>query len=71
MGARLRPLGPPPEPAGNGPPCPSCGAPLTQGDHRGCAYDPPRFCPACGRRLRVQVYPNGYSARCLACPPIV
>ena len=26
--------------------------------------DPPRFCPTCGRRLRVQVHPTGWAASC-------
>lgn len=26
--------------------------------------DPPRFCPACGKKLFAQVTPQGYSARC-------
>ncbi|MDQ3772862.1 MAG: hypothetical protein M3343_12360 [Actinomycetota bacterium] len=28
--------------------------------------DPPRFCPTCGKRLFVQVTPNGYEAHCRA-----
>lgn len=46
--------------------CSSCGNPVS-GEHERCAYDPPRFCPGCGRRLRVQVFPDGYQARCLVC----
>lgn len=26
--------------------------------------EPPRFCAACGRRMVVQVRPNGWAARC-------
>ncbi len=26
--------------------------------------DPPRFCPTCGRRLRVKVHPAGWEASC-------
>ncbi len=26
--------------------------------------EPPRFCAECGRRMVVQVRPNGWSARC-------
>lgn len=48
--------------------CPSCGQPVTAGDgHQRCALDPPRFCPGCGRRLRVQVLPHGFEARCPVC----
>ncbi len=28
------------------------------------AFDPPRFCPRCARKLRVQVVPTGHSALC-------
>ena len=49
--------------------CLWCGRPSgTGGD---CAdsscrreLDPPRFCPTCGRRLRVQVAPTGVTASC-------
>lgn len=48
--------------------CTRCGAPTGEGDHAGCraraAYDPPRYCPGCARRMIVQVSPSGYSARC-------
>lgn len=47
--------------------CPSCGRPLRGEDHRRCSLDPPRFCGTCGRRLKVQVFPLGYRARCPAC----
>jgi hypothetical protein len=26
--------------------------------------EPPRFCPECGRRMVVQVRPDGWSAKC-------
>ncbi|MGH2767473.1 MAG: biotin synthase BioB [Actinomycetota bacterium] len=29
--------------------------------------DPPRLCPRCGRRLKVQVLPDGYRASCPVC----
>ncbi|HMG42564.1 MAG TPA: hypothetical protein VK611_14605 [Acidimicrobiales bacterium] len=47
--------------------CPGCGR--TADDCPGCAtaYDPPRFCSACGRRLRVQVTPTGWTAFCRPC----
>ncbi|HEX4218429.1 MAG TPA: hypothetical protein VHZ02_08675 [Acidimicrobiales bacterium] len=44
--------------------CTSCGAPLEQCQGCGRELDPPRFCPACGRRLAVAVSPGGYRARC-------
>lgn len=47
--------------------CPACGGPLLELDHAICAYDPPRFCTRCGRRLKVQVLPDGYRARCPVC----
>jgi hypothetical protein len=42
--------------------CTGCGSPGCTGCGR--ALDPPRFCPACGRRLTVAVTPGGYRARC-------
>jgi len=30
-------------------------------------FDPPRQCPQCGRRLRVQVLPDGFRTHCIAC----
>jgi hypothetical protein len=47
--------------------CPGCGRPTSECDG-GCRrrLDPPRFCPRCGRKLRVQVTPRGYVARCFA-----
>lgn len=50
--------------------CPRCGAP--QG---ACAadcgerhrLDPDRYCAICGRRLRVQVLPNGVESFCKVC----
>ncbi|HYR64364.1 MAG TPA: hypothetical protein VET24_17255 [Actinomycetota bacterium] len=47
--------------------CASCGRPLTDHDHRRCELDPPRICPRCGRRMRVQVLPVGYRAACPVC----
>jgi len=45
--------------------CRWCGADATVCDGS-CPHDldPPRFCPTCGRRLRVQVTPTGYTATC-------
>jgi hypothetical protein len=44
--------------------CNGCGRPteVCEGCRR--PFDPPRFCPRCGRKLRVQVDPIGYVARC-------
>jgi rRNA maturation endonuclease Nob1 len=44
--------------------CTACGKSSVQ--CLGCerAYDPPRFCPDCGRRLTVTVIPTGWVARC-------
>ncbi|MFB9322898.1 biotin synthase auxiliary protein BsaP [Cryptosporangium minutisporangium] len=48
--------------------CARCGELLGGGDHAGCvralALEPPRYCPACRRRMVVQVTPVGWSARC-------
>jgi len=49
------------------PRCTSCGRPLAGADHRRCELDPPRLCPRCGRRMRVQVLPLGYRAACPVC----
>ncbi|HYN93025.1 MAG TPA: hypothetical protein VES42_04170 [Pilimelia sp.] len=50
--------------------CDRCGEPLTAGAHPACAsaraLEPPRFCPACRRRLKVQVLPTGWTATCVA-----
>lgn len=47
--------------------CARCGQEAPQ-PHAACrealALEPPRFCDECGRRLRVQVYPDRYEARC-------
>jgi hypothetical protein len=49
--------------------CDRCGEPAASGDHGGCAaaraLEPPRYCPACRRRLVVQVLPTGWAARCV------
>ena len=47
--------------------CEHCGRPLDEAVHDTCSLDPPRFCTRCGRRLKVQVYPDRYDARCLVC----
>jgi hypothetical protein len=52
------------DPAGH---CTGCGhtAPdcPSGGRCRG-TFEPPRYCPACGRRLRVVIIPTGWTARC-------
>lgn len=47
--------------------CASCGELLAGSDHRRCAFDPPRFCTRCGRRLRVQIFPLEVRSACPAC----
>ena len=37
---------------------------LPTGGHCQGAYEPPRYCSACGRRLRVVIIPTGWTARC-------
>ncbi|QGN57462.1 hypothetical protein GKE56_05775 [Nostocoides sp. HKS02] len=49
--------------------CARCGEARAAGDHAACdralALEPPRFCPACRRRMKVQVLPRGWSAVCV------
>ena len=49
--------------------CGHCGELLAAGDHSTCermlALEPPRFCPDCRRRMKVQVTPRGWSATCV------
>jgi hypothetical protein len=47
--------------------CEHCGRPLDEDVHKQCHLDPPRFCTRCGRRLKVQVYPDRYDSRCIVC----
>ncbi|POM24754.1 hypothetical protein BTM25_33890 [Actinomadura rubteroloni] len=48
--------------------CDRCGTPDADGPHDACraarAMEPPRYCPACRRRMIVQVTPLGWTARC-------
>jgi hypothetical protein len=49
--------------------CDRCGGELgTAPDHAACraarALEPPRFCPSCRRRMKVQVLPAGWRAVC-------
>ena len=49
--------------------CDRCGGDLATGDHTGCtrarALEPPRYCPTCRRRMKVQILPAGWSAVCV------
>ena len=49
--------------------CGHCGEPADTRDHTTCArqlvLEPPRFCPSCRRRMKVQVHPRGWSAECV------
>jgi hypothetical protein len=50
--------------------CGHCGQPDSGvQDHATCrtrlAMEPPRFCTACRRRMKVQVTPRGWSATCV------
>ncbi|MFF0153937.1 hypothetical protein [Micromonospora sp. NPDC005203] len=49
--------------------CDRCGAAVTDGPHPGCAaarqLEPPRYCPRCRRRMKVQVLPVGWAAVCV------
>ena len=49
--------------------CERCGRPVVDGDHAACAgareLEPARFCPACGRRMKVQVTPLSWTAHCV------
>ncbi|MGC4746521.1 hypothetical protein ACLQ28_12745 [Micromonospora sp. DT201] len=50
--------------------CDRCGEPATaSAAHPGCVaarqLEPPRFCPRCRRRMKVQVLPVGWSAVCV------
>jgi hypothetical protein len=49
--------------------CDRCGGTVEAGSHTACraarALEPPRFCPACRRRMKVQVLPAGWRAVCV------
>jgi hypothetical protein len=49
--------------------CDRCGRPVADGGHEPCAaaraLEPPRFCPHCRRRMKVQVLPAGWRATCV------
>jgi hypothetical protein len=46
--------------------CDRCGEP---GSHPACVaarkLEPPRYCSACRRRMKVQVVPTGWTATCV------
>lgn len=50
--------------------CDRCGGALREGSHEACAaaraLEPPRYCPRCRRRMKVQVLPAGWRAACVA-----
>lgn len=49
--------------------CDRCGVSQEEGDHRACrearVLEPPRYCPQCRRRMKVQVVPTGWTAACV------
>ncbi len=50
--------------------CDRCGTPLSsETEHAACRatreLEPPRFCPVCRRRMKVQVLPTGWRAVCV------
>ncbi|GAA5181235.1 hypothetical protein GCM10023322_15400 [Rugosimonospora acidiphila] len=49
--------------------CDRCGGELAGGAHPACraarALEPPRYCPTCRRRMKVQVLPAGWRAQCV------
>jgi SAM-dependent methyltransferase len=49
--------------------CDRCGRDVNEGGHDACAaaraLEPPRYCPHCRRRMKVQVLPSGWQAACV------
>lgn len=49
--------------------CDRCGGAVADGGHEACvaarALEPPRYCPVCRRRMKVQVLPAGWRATCV------
>ena len=49
--------------------CDQCGRPTAEGEHGRCGarreLEPPRYCPDCRRRMKVQVVPTGWTATCV------
>ncbi|MEI2809270.1 MAG: hypothetical protein V9F00_03405 [Nocardioides sp.] len=55
--------------------CGQCGEPLADSAlHGPCAarmqLEPPRFCPQCRRRMKVQITPRGWAADCVEHGPL-
>lgn len=52
-----------------GPWCGRCGQLQAEEDHPQCVaaqeLEPPRYCSACRRRMKVQVLPVGWRAECV------
>jgi hypothetical protein len=48
--------------------CTGCGQPPERADHARCdirrRFEPPRYCPQCGRRMVVKVTPMAWTATC-------
>jgi hypothetical protein len=49
--------------------CDRCGDALDAHSHEACAaaraLEPPRYCAQCRRRMKVQVFPQGWRASCV------
>ncbi|SCL31321.1 hypothetical protein [Micromonospora inyonensis] len=49
--------------------CDRCGEPVGASAHEACrtarTLEPPRYCPSCRRRMKVQVLPTGWRATCV------
>lgn len=49
--------------------CPRCGEAVVAVDHTPCEraleLEPPRYCPRCRRRMKVQVVPGAWRAECV------
>jgi hypothetical protein len=49
--------------------CDRCGLPAADDVHATCQaarqLEPPRYCPQCRRRMKVQVVPTGWTASCV------
>ena len=49
--------------------CDRCGGAMQDGNHDACTrartLEPPRYCAECRRRMKVQVFPSGWTATCV------